>query len=279
MTSAHTSGYAAVPSGRLYYETAGDGQPLVLIHAGVADAGMWDEQVEDFARRYRVIRYDVRGFGRSESEPVAFSERDDLLALLDRLGVERAIVLGLSRGGTLAVDFTLEHPERVAAVIAAAAGLSGYQHPPEQARPVETEAFTAMDEAYERGDDARLVELELQVWVDGPGQPAGRAPQAVRERVQAMEERNVALSRRGAEPQPQPLAPPAVGRLAEIRVPALVVYGDLDTTAILAIAERLATGIPGARRVVFEGAAHMLNMEQPERFNRTVLEFLEGAGF
>src|SRR5262249_13492382 len=111
------NGFAEVEGGQLYYETAGTGHPLTLIHAGVADGRMWDDQFLTFAQHYRVIRYDARGFGRSRTESVSFSNRRDLYDLLRHLGVEKTYVMGVSRGGQIATDFTLERPEMVDALI------------------------------------------------------------------------------------------------------------------------------------------------------------------
>jgi pimeloyl-ACP methyl ester carboxylesterase len=270
-----TTGFLDVPGGQLYYEVAGTGHPLVFIHAGVADNRMWDEQFVPFAERYRVIRYDTRGFGKTRTEEVEFSNRQDLYDLLTHLGVEKAYVIGLSRGGQIAVDFTVEHPEMVAALIPAAAGLSGYDQPLGDSDAVQQEAalFTRMEELWEKGAHDELQELEVHAWVDGPRQPVGRAASDVRERVREM---NAGAYNRGEpEPKPQPLDPPAAGRLHEIAVPTLVLIGDLDELATQAMAEYMAQHIPGARKVVFPGAAHMVNMEQPERFNEVVLEFLD----
>jgi pimeloyl-ACP methyl ester carboxylesterase len=270
-----TTGFLDVPGGQLYYEVAGTGHPLVFIHAGVADNRMWDEQFVPFAERYRVIRYDTRGFGKTRTEGVEFSNRQDLYDLLTHLGVETAYVIGLSRGGQIAVDFTVEHPEMVAALIPAAAGLSGYDQPLGDSDAVQQEAalFTRMEELWEKGAHDELQELEVHAWVDGPRQPVGRAAPEVRERVREM---NAGAYNRGEpEPKPQPLDPPAAGRLHEIAVPTLVLIGDLDELATQAMAEYMAQHIPGARKVVFPGAAHMVNMEQPERFNEVVLEFLD----
>jgi pimeloyl-ACP methyl ester carboxylesterase len=184
-------------------------------------------------------------------------------------------VIGLSRGGQIAVDFTVEHPEMVAALIPAAAGLSGYDEPLGDSDEARQEAalFTRMEELWEKGAHEELQDLEVHAWVDGPRQPVGRAAPEVRERVREM---NAGAYNRGEpEPKPQPLDPPAAGRLHEIAVPTLVLIGDLDELATQAMAEYMAQQIPGARKVVFPGAAHMVNMEQPERFNEVVLEFLD----
>jgi pimeloyl-ACP methyl ester carboxylesterase len=271
-----SSGYAPVESGELYYEVAGHGHPLLLIHAGVADRRMWDDQFAVFAERFRVIRYDTRGFGRTRTEAATFSNRQDVADLLSHLGIERAHAIGVSRGGQIAVDFTLEHPEMVSALIPVSAGLSGYEEQPSQATEAEAaleRILGEMEAAWAAKDWEHLVDMEVRYWVDGPGQPEGRAPAAVREKVRAMCLNNYRTQT--VEPTARPLDPPAFRRLGEIAAPTLVLIGDLDEPACVRIAEALARGVPGARQVVFPGVAHMIPMEVPESFNRTVLEFLD----
>ena len=263
-----TSGFVAVESGKLYYEVEGEGPALVLIHAGVAHSGMWDDQFHRFAEHFRAVRYDMRGFGKSESAPGTFSWRQDLLELLKALHIERVALVGLSMGGALAVDFTLEHPEMVTALVPVAAGLSGFNSAHD---PVEDDFDARIAAAEQQKDLALLNELELQLWVDGPGQPSSRVPHALREGMRAMN--GVALGH-SEELRPRRLDPPAAGRLGEIRVPALVVVGDLDTSGVRAACAALGGGIQGAQHVTISGVAHMVNLEKPDEFYNLVDAFL-----
>jgi pimeloyl-ACP methyl ester carboxylesterase len=267
-------GIAPVYGGQLYYEVAGAGHPLLLIHAGIADASMWDAQFEAFARHFRTIRYDARGYGRSHTESVPYSDRQDITDLLDHLGVQKTFILGLSRGGQLAIDYTLDSPWRVAALVAVASGVSGYEHQPDNSPKSQAErlAFTQMDELDERGDYVALNDLEVGVWVDGPNQPEGRALPSVRSLIRRLN--GVTFNRQDGKPTPQPLDPPALGRLETINVPTLVIVGDLDTTAVLRISAILTQHIRGARQYIYQGVAHMVNLEAPQRFNQDVLAFL-----
>lgn len=267
------TGYVQVPGARLYYEAAGAGPLLLLIHAGVADCRMWDAQVAVFARHFRVVRYDTRGIGRSITDDVPFSNRQDVLDLLDHLGIERTYVVGVSRGGSIAIDFTLEHPERVAALVPVASGLGGSQAG-RTAPDHEKQMFAEMDRLYEAKEFAQLADLEVQMWVDGPGQPSSRVAPAIREGVREMILSNYRTHT--VEGKPIVLDPPAAGRLGEIRVPTLVVLGDLDESGVLHAADLLARGVRGARKVVIPGTAHMLSLEKPDEFTRIVLEFLRG---
>jgi 3-oxoadipate enol-lactonase len=263
------AGFIAVPGGSLYYEVAGTGHPLLLIHADVADSRMWDDQFDTLARSYRVIRYDKRGFGRTTSESGSFSYRQDIVDLLDRVGAEKVAVVGLSNGGQLAVDFTLEHPERVDALVVAAGWVSGCDIEPTEA---ESQLFLQYEDLLSRKEYAALADLAVRVWCDGPGQPEGRAPASVRERVREMVANNYRLHPESLAPQP--LNPPAVQRLHEIHVPVLAIAGDLDATDTLAVMKLLAQGVPDGRLEVFPGVAHMVNMEKPEAFAALVAEFL-----
>ena len=274
MTRMTDSGFLDFNHGRIYYEVDGEGPALSLIHAGVANLRQWDEQVPSFAQRFRVIRYDCRTFGRTTSENVSISNRADLAAVLDHLGVEQTAVLGLSRGGSIAVDFTLDYPDRVTALIPVAAGLGGFQTPP---TPDEQALWDEYDHRYEARDWDWIVNTETAFWVDGPRQPADRVPASIRDRVHEW----IAQGYRDhweEEPTAEPLEPPAVNRLKEIHVPTLVMVGDLDEGGTIEACRKLANDIPGARFELFEGVAHMVNLEQPERFTRLVLDFLADAG-
>jgi pimeloyl-ACP methyl ester carboxylesterase len=261
------TGFAGLNGTDFYYEVEGEGRTLVLVHAGIADRRMWDRQFHAFARRYRVIRYDRRGFGKTRTGAGAYSHHRDLHSLLGFLGVERAFLLGSSQGGKTIIDFALEHPEMADALILVASALSGFTF--KGAAPSQWEELEAADE---RGDVARVNELELQIWVDGPHRTPEEVDPEVRHLVREMN--LVALSAPSAPGAEQPLEPPAAGRLGEIRAPALVVVGDLDTPRTLATADLLTENIRGARKVVVRGAAHLVNMEKPEEFNRHVTSFL-----
>ena len=267
------SGFIEVDGGRLYFEADGSGHPLVLVHAGIANLRMWDAQVPLLAEHYRVIRYDTRGYGQSETEQVEFANRADLATILDQLGERSAFLLGLSRGGSIVLDFALDYPERTDALIFAAGGVSGFETP-------ETPEEEAMWEEVERHTEAHdwqwLADFETHFWVDGPGQPEDRVDPAIRDRVHQWilttyeAEKNEGL--------PLRLDPPANTRLEELRAPTLVMVGNLDERSTQLACRRLADIVPGARFEEFEGSAHMLNLEQPERFTRLVLDFLASVG-
>jgi 3-oxoadipate enol-lactonase len=268
MNDAH-AGFAEANGASLYYEVTGGGHPLLLLHAGVADSRMWDDQFPVFAQYYRVIRYDRRGFGRTVVSAEPFSNHDDAAHLLSSLGVEKAYVVGVSFGGYVAIDFTLAYPEMVDALVLSAPNVSGYEPSSDELLRFCTEE----EEALARGDLAAATELNVRMWVDGPDRTPDQVNPAVRERVREMQLHAFAMDIPEAVER-RSLTPPAITRLVEIQVPTLIIVGEQDVPEFLGISNLVAAGIRGAKKVVIPGAAHLPSMEEPELFNRIVLDFL-----
>jgi 3-oxoadipate enol-lactonase len=152
------TGFLNAQGAPLYYKIAGQGYPLLLIHAGVADSSMWDDQFEVFAQQYRVIRYDMRGFGRSSVPAGPFANHEDPAALLNFLGIKKAQLIGISFGGKIVLDFTLAYPERVASLVLVAPSVGGQQSLPE------IQQFNQEEEmVLERGDLEAATELNLRI--------------------------------------------------------------------------------------------------------------------
>lgn len=260
------TGYAPVNGGRIYYETAGEGSPLLLVHGFTLDTRMWEDQFGAFARRHRVVCCDIRGFGRTDPPTERFSQAADLHALLSYLGIDQAAVLGLSMGGGISTVFSLLYPEATRALILADSNLWGFRWSPEGAAQL-AEIERA---ARERGvDAAKELWLEHDFFAHAMERPgvAARLRQMV-EDYSGWHWINPDLEI-GLKPQP-------VKRLAEIRAATLVIVGERDVPDFRRIADFLAVEIPGARQVVLPGVGHMSNMEDPEGFNAAVLEFLAG---
>lgn len=253
----------------LYYEEQGEGKPLLLVHAGVADSRMWDEQFDTFAEYYRVIRYDLRGFGKSDLPPIAFANHEDTKTLLDTLGVDQTAIVGISFGGRTAIDFALAYPKRVAALVLGAPSISGDQ--PSQAIADFGEKEDAL---LEKGDLDAAAELNVRMWVDGPNRMPEQVNQSVRDRVREMQRHAFTI------PIPEGcqirgLEPSAVNRLHELMMPTLVIVGDQDHSGVLERSDRICRDAPYAEQMIMPGAAHMLNMELPDEFNQTVMSFLQ----
>jgi 3-oxoadipate enol-lactonase len=269
-------GFLDVPGGRLNMVDEGSGPPIVLLHAGVADLRAWDPMAPYLVDAgFRVIRYDMRGFGRTETEDVGFSNRADLIAILDASGIGRAALVGNSRGGVIAFDTAVEFPDRFVAVIGVAAGLGGFDG---GGTPQETDLFEEMDrlETSDPPDPDAIADINVRIWVDGPGQPQTRVPAWIREAVRSM----VAplFSPGHVDGQPIPLAPTVNERLHDLGAPVLAVAGALDFSGVAETARHLEAHAPNARAVIWDDVAHMIGMEQPERLADAISTFLEPLG-
>ena len=264
--------FIEVPGGRLFAVGEGAGPPIVLMHAAIVDQRAWDAMVPGLvAAGFRVVRYDYRAFGRSTTDDVDFSNRTDLLAVLDEFGIGRAVLVGNSRGGQIAIDTAIEFPDRVVAIVGVGAGLGGFEGeltPEEQAIFEQGERLESAAEP----DVEAIVNLDVRVWVDGPGQALDRVDSAIREAVRAMDRPLYAPGRvRG---RPIMLDPVANDRLSELRCPVLAVAGALDISDVVQAAHRLEAAAPNARATVWSDVAHMIGMEAPDRLNSLIVDFL-----
>jgi len=254
----------------LYVEEAGEGPPVVLLHEGIADSRMWEPQWASYAQRYHVVRYDMRGFGRSPAAVGKFSLTGDLVEILEDRDLGPAALVGVSLGGAVALDATVARPELVSALVLVAPGLRGHDFSDE------TKAGWAEEEAaLERGDIDEAVEVNLRMWVDGPSRSPEDVDPELRSRVGKMQRRALEIWRdAGEEGEHQPLAEDWGDRLGEISVPTLVIVGELDRPEMHEIADRLEVEIPNARRETIPGTAHVPSMERAREFDRLVLDFL-----
>jgi 3-oxoadipate enol-lactonase len=255
----------------LYVDIAGEGAPVVFVHAGICDSRMWDPQWAPFTAAYRAVRLDLRGFGRSPLPPEPYSHGRDLVALLERLGTGPVALVAASSGGGVALQVAVARPDLVAALVLADASLPGH------AWSEDVKASWAEEEAaLERGDLDAAVEVNLRMWVDGPRRPPRAVDPTVRERVGEMQrwafELQVPVWDQADE---EALAPDVAARLGEIRVPALVVVGEEDVTDLHEIAERLARELPDGRHATIAAAAHLPSLERPGVFNELALGFLD----
>jgi len=261
-----------VPGGRLKVVAEGDGPPIVLVHSAVVDMRSWDTLVPLLARAgYRVINYDTRGYGVSTTEDVEFSNRADLLAVMDAVGARQAALVGNSRGAMIALDTLLESPERFVAFAWVGGGIGGYDGGGGPT-PTELALFEEGDRLEAAGDADGLADLDVRAWLDGPGQPPTRVPRELREAVRAMDRPLVEKGR--VFGKPISLEPNASTRLDEIRIPILVVIGELDTSGTRASAAHLAESVAGARLVSLPNVAHLIGMEVPDRLAELIVELL-----
>jgi len=230
------------------------------------DRRMWADQIDVFAARFRVLTYDLRGFGQSASpeSEVPYTHADDLHALLDHLGIERAAVIGLSLGGRIAEEFALTYPDSLSALVLVDAALGGHQF---------SAAFMpTLGALFEGAREGRLAEAKAG-WMAAPLFAQSRTSPDVAARLGQMVDEHTGWGLQNPDPH-LAMSPPTRDRLSEITAPTLVIVGEHDLPDFHAVADILAAEIPGAQKVVLPGAGHMANMDAPEAFNEAVLGFL-----
>jgi pimeloyl-ACP methyl ester carboxylesterase len=256
--------------GHLAVDDDGAGPAVVLIHPGLWDRRTWDPQMRTFpAAGLRTIRYDVRGYGASSRlSGSPYSHVRDLVAVLDRLEVDAAALVGCSMGGRIAIDATLEVPDRVRALVPIAAGLGGLESMAEEDDWWE-DAMAPAEEAYDAGDMERAQEERLRIWAPlGTDDEAGAAIRRI-----AFDNLHELTMDESVEIA---LDPPAAHRLHEIRVPTLVVKAEHDPPYSRRTSDVIAAQIPGAREVMID-ADHVVNLRAPEAFDGAVIPFLREA--
>jgi pimeloyl-ACP methyl ester carboxylesterase len=265
-----SSNFITVDGRNVYVESAGQGPAIVFAHAAFVDRRQWNMQWEPFAARYRAIRYDLGGFGKSDRLDRPISRWQELCGVLDALDIERAALIGCSMSGSAVVRFALAHPDRVSALVPVSAVPSGIPMVGEEPPEVEE-----MFEAWEAGDFSKASELQIRIWFDGPH----RRPEHVsqEQRRLALEMNLIAVKNRTlyvddgyAEP-----GPPIVERLHEISTPTLAIAGVLDHELDVTGTRYIAEHVPVGAFLAIPNAAHVPNMDDPAMFNDAVLRFLD----
>jgi 3-oxoadipate enol-lactonase len=269
VSSTADSGYVSVEGDRLYYEIAGKGNNVVLLHDGLIHREIWDGQFRELAKTFRVMRYDRRGYGKSSNPRVPFSNIDDLNQLFIQLKIDSAVVFGMSAGGGIAVDFTLEHPGKVTALVLVGAVVSGYgysSHMVTRGGRISLEELIADPQKF----------IQYFGWED-PYTLFSENIKA-RERFVGLLEANPMNLNLDKFKLQKARDRPAVKFLSEIKVPTLVLVGEHDIPDVHAHSGVIEVGIPNAKREVVLKAGHLIPLEQPEVFNAAVLAFFKEHG-
>jgi 3-oxoadipate enol-lactonase len=253
----------------VFAEVAGEGPAVALVHEGICDGRMWDREWDEWSPSFRLLRLDLRGFGRSPLEPGPFAHAPDLIALLEEHDLAPAALVGVSLGGRVAIEVAIARPELVRALVLVAPGLPGHDWSQEL-----RDAWAEEETAFEAGDLDAAVEASLRTWVDGPRRRPEEVDPQVRARVGEMQRRAYELGLGLEEDEEELLVEDLPQRLGEIRVPTLVLVGEEDQPDMHRIAERLEGEIPGARRATIPGTAHVPSLERPREFDELVLPFL-----
>ena len=263
MAQVDASGYVEVDGSKIFYESAGQGPVLIFIHDGLVHREIWDQQFSLFARDHRVVRYDRRGYGKSSAAGGAHSKVDDLNRLYTDLEIQKACLIGMSSGGALAIDFTLQYPDKVSALVLVGAVVGGLPYTPH---------------LFNRGGHLpaglETVEEQRAYYAKEDPYEIYRANKAATKQVVRLVKANP-MKDHGSSPPPP--GEPAYRRLAEIEVPALILVGEFDMPDVHAHAGAINAGITNSERDIIPKSGHLIPIEQPALFNAALREFLDEA--
>ncbi|RXJ00659.1 alpha/beta hydrolase [Anaerobacillus alkaliphilus] len=259
-----TKEFAEVNDGKLYYELSGEGEAILFIHGLFLDSKLWDKQFYEFSKTNKVIRLDLRGFGHTEITEKSFSNFDDLKALLEYLNIDKVHIVGLSLGSLIALEFALVYPEFVESLVLCSMKLSRDESPALQ------NARRDFWSAYQSGDMYTCVNLSEQLWLQGQG-PAGITSAENRILYREMIESNLSKPKIKSKPI---FLENIEKKLDDIKVRTLIVSGELDFEDYRLAAGELCEKIKGSEKISFEKSAHLMNLNEPVLFNRTIAEFI-----
>lgn len=263
-----SEGYVTSGQEQIFYREAGKGKPVVFIHAGVADSRMWLPQLEAVPDGYRYVAHDERGFGSTELGDTRFSSHQDVLTVMDLLDIEKAVVVGCSMGGGVALDVTIVAPERVSGLVLVGANSPGFE-----VDPYEPPEWPEAVKAFEAGDLGRVARLDAGMWLAGFGRELEVIDPALAETFIEMD--LTALRNEAKRDELRTPGPDRVAGIEKVRQPALVVVGEYDLPDIRQAADHLASRLSDRPAVVVRDAAHLAGLEQPDAFNGALVDFLE----
>jgi 3-oxoadipate enol-lactonase len=249
---------------------SGDGPPVTLVHAGVADLHSYDAVAAELGATHTVIRYDMRGFGASPAPTSAFSHLDDLTAVLDGLGVTRTALVGNSFGGHVAMTFAVTHPERVTHLALLASSIDGWTWGP--GMNAYDDAETA---ALDAGDLDEAVRVNQEMWVRGPARDWSPELRALADAVAPAMRTALANQQAAGELEVEVEGPSVDDRLDRITARTVVACGLADDRDFDAIAHHLAERIAGARYAAFPGVGHLMPLERPVEITTLIAELLK----
>jgi pimeloyl-ACP methyl ester carboxylesterase len=267
------TGLLAINQAQLYYELVGTktAPTLTFIHPGNTDCRIWQQQFSCLMKKYRVMRYDLRGHGRTMSSPGEYFYHEDLVHLLQGLNIEQTSLVGLGAGASIAIDFALTYPEHVISLILVSPPLRGSGH------MVYSDEETAFLSQLKKTDIKQLVDFMLGKWVVGDKRTQHVINSSVYNfMIEIYKDAFLYQSLSSTLlPFPKIVVPLAINKLEEVKVPVLVITGAYDMDAILNNANIIMRGISQARKYQFLEAGHCVNLEVPDKFNLLINDFVD----
>lgn len=265
----HQDGFAPVDGGRLYYQIAGSGDTVVLIHGIAGDHRHWNNQFEQIAARFRVVRYDVRGWGQSSNPVIGspYSDFSDLANLLDHIGVEKAHIVGWSMGSGIAFDFVTAYPNRAKSLVSVGPWLFGHRS---QNIDKLYEQMGAVAKVVEESGAVAAVNAFVDIVLDG-----SILDESADEFIRSVGAESSFWT--FANPrQSVSLKPNAATQLSNLTIPILVITAEHDLPACREMGDFIVTNAPNSKQFVVQNTGHLMHIEKPNEFNRMLLAFLGG---
>lgn len=258
-----SSGHVTVPDGELYFESTGQGEPLIFIHAGFSDRRDWKHQIQDLRKEFNTIAYDQRGAGNSSVPTASFSPADDLRDIMDHLKIAKAALIGHSLGGTVALDFALQYPGRVSSLILVAPGLNGHVWSDEYAAWFKT--IWSLSQPTDM----------LQQIMSAPFYTLAVTNPNIKSEVEMIAKENLEKILTWKNADIRWFFPEQISRLNELKIPTFVIYGDKDSQDIQQIVHALVENLPNVETTQMQNADHLLNFEKPAELNTLISNMLK----
>lgn len=266
------SGFVQAGGFKVYFEEHGAGDPILLLHAGLQDHQMWDAQVQELSKNFRVITIDLPFHGQTTGADTAILAKNVVSTVLDSLQVAKVNIGGLSMGGAVAMDFVVGYPERVNKAIFISAGLNGF----EKTHPVDSVSmawYTHFTNALQAKDTAKAALEFAKAWAEGIDHRGNQLNKSAAKYVYQTTLATLKKHRMAGWPNLQD-NPTAYDEITKASMPVLLIHGDKDLPFIETVNMFMEKNLKNARRVRLKDVAHMLNMEKPNEVNILIRDFL-----
>lgn len=255
---------------RLAYEITGDGLPLVLIHGWTFDRNIWSAQLPAFSKYFKTILYDRRGYGKSDGNIELHKDLDDLDDLLDHLAIDSTFIAGMSQGGRVTLRFAITRPEKVKAMVLQCAPLDGYI--PTKDYEIDHIPLNHYSKLAAQGD----IEAVRNAWMDHQLMKIPENKPSVEKHVREIVNRYTGEDLTADIMEQMEFPVNIAENLDQIKIPTLIIQGDEETPMIIDVANKLFEGIKGSRKILIKGNGHLINLIEPEQYNKAVINFLQG---
>lgn len=262
-----TSGFIEVDGGKIYYETKGQGETIVLLHPGLTDLRIWKDQVNEFSKNYKVVCYDQRGYGKSDLPLTNYSANNDLLTLLDSLKIEKSHLVGICMGALHAMEFAIEYPQRINTLAVSGMSFLNWEYSVSVIKKHVEFSTIVKDEGADKAIETIKTDLFWRQTI-----PSDNYKSAKEDFLNLLEENRKAFT---ANWQFKKQIFTTMDKISEINKPVLVIRPENEVDYMVEIGDYVVENIEKAEQIQIEGGGHLSNIEKPREFNKAILDFLD----